>query len=153
MADDLERIVRKYFDLPDDHLVGELAHGPEGFRDARVWDAIAAEAIKRGLVSRSEIAQIEHRRRAAEAAVASMFCDSCRASTTAHSSGDTELTVMNFIFAMGTTFFQESDPCDVCGSYVARLWVVFIIPIIPLSRYRVIEVGDRRFLSRRIAPA
>lgn len=46
---DQQATIAHYQGLSDDELAREYANGPTGFRDAAVWEAIAAEHDRRGL--------------------------------------------------------------------------------------------------------
>jgi hypothetical protein len=47
---------------------------------------------------------------------------------------------------VGTTLYGRADPDPATGSYVATLYfVILMLPILPLARYRVIEHPGRRF--------
>src|SRR5574341_686035 len=147
------RVVQHYTQLPDESLLGEFHLGPESYRDRSVWDAIAAEVLKRGLRTATDVAAVAHLDETAAAAIESLFCGRCRAATSPVSSGSTHITLVNFVFPIGDYLLGRSDECPTCGSYVARLWVLFGLPLIPLSRYRVVELGDRQFVSRKIVAA
>ena len=61
------------------------------------------------------------------------FCPQCYINTTNDTPGNIKM--FNFI---GTQFLGKSGNCDKCGSIKQRLWFRLIIPIIPISQYRVI---------------
>ena len=74
------------------------------------------------------------------------FCQKCTFETTAQSSGN-----LGTINGIGTSFVGSADRCEVCRSVVRRVWfTVFLVPVIPLRRYRVIHPTPQQFLSRRI---
>jgi hypothetical protein len=53
--------------------------------------------------------------------------------------------------AIGMTLIGRAEPCGACGSVVRRLWLtVLFLPLIPLGRYRVIQVSPETCLSRRV---
>jgi hypothetical protein len=74
------------------------------------------------------------------------FCPTCLERTSPKSSGGT------FTFnGIGTILYGRKDPCATCGSVVKTLWLcVLFVPLVPLGKYRVIQLGGRRFLSRRM---
>ncbi len=82
------------------------------------------------------------------------FCDNCRAQTTAETAGN--LSQFNGI---GTTFGPFSkDKCPECGSVIKTKWFTFVVPLVPLEKYRVLftmqkgTLGGSRatFLSRKL---
>jgi hypothetical protein len=74
------------------------------------------------------------------------FCTTCLERTSPRSSGGT------FTFnGIGLMLYGRKDPCATCASVVKTLWFcVLFIPLVPFGKYRVIELGRRRFLSRRL---
>ncbi len=74
------------------------------------------------------------------------FCTTCLERTSPRSSGGT------FTFnGIGSTLYGSKDPCATCGSVIRTLWLcVLFVPLVPLGKYRVIQLGGRRFLSRRL---
>jgi hypothetical protein len=76
------------------------------------------------------------------------FCPECVDATTPDSPGGT------FTFnTVGTRLFFADDRCPKCHSIVQRKAVcAFFLPVIPLSRYRVIYVSGGRYLGRRLRP-
>lgn len=77
------------------------------------------------------------------------FCKKCTFETLAESSGN--LQTFNGI---GTRFVGQSDTCAECASVVRRVWVtILFVPVIPLRKYRVLQVSPQRFFSRRLRSA
>ncbi len=154
---DLARAAQRFAEISDGQLLEDYSLGPDGFTHPPVWQLLVAEMQRRGLRTADEVAQDLAFEAAAQAnpdaAGAALFCDACRATTIAEASGDTHLVRANPIFAVGDTLLGRSDVCPSCGSYVARLWFVFIVPIAPVARYRVIDLGNGRFVSRRLVAA
>ena len=76
------------------------------------------------------------------------FCRKCAFESTAESSGN-----LQRLNGIGTTFVGSSDACGECASVVRRVWfTVLYIPLIPLTRYRVLQVSPQQFYSRRLRP-
>lgn len=84
------------------------------------------------------------------------FCDTCLSSSLPNKSGDTFS-----LMGIGTTLRGRSHQCTICGSAIARKWVIFYwIPIFPLDRYRAlwgnetfgIPFSSRPLLSRWVPP-
>ena len=75
------------------------------------------------------------------------FCERCVEETLPQSAGN--LWTFNGI---GVTMYGDSRLCADCGSAIRRVWfVVFYIPLIPLTRFRVIDSGGgRKFYSRKV---
>lgn len=74
------------------------------------------------------------------------FCKKCLFETVAQSSGN-----LSRINGIGTAFGGSSDACASCRSVIKRVWfTALFIPVVPLSRYRVIQVSPREFLSRKL---
>lgn len=77
------------------------------------------------------------------------FCQKCLFESTAESSGN-----LQRINGIGTAFIGSADPCGECASIVRRVWVtVAFLPLIPLRKYRVIQVSPQQFYSRRLKAA
>lgn len=74
------------------------------------------------------------------------FCEACMLATTSESPGGT------FTFnTFGTTMAFARDRCRTCHSVVqAKAICAFLIPLIPLSRYRVFYVAYNRYVGRRL---
>jgi hypothetical protein len=74
------------------------------------------------------------------------FCKKCLFETVTQSSGN-----LSRINGIGTAFGGSSEPCPMCRSVIKRVWfTALLIPIVPLARYRVIQISPREFLSRRL---
>lgn len=74
------------------------------------------------------------------------FCSKCLFETTDDTSGN-----VHTINGTGTAFVGSSQPCPECSSVVRRAWITLLfIPVIPLRRYRIIQVSRLEFLSRRL---
>ena len=74
------------------------------------------------------------------------FCKKCMFETVVQASGN-----LSRINGIGAAFGGSSDACPNCRSVVKRVWVtIFFIPVFPLSKYRVIQISPREFLSRRL---
>jgi len=77
------------------------------------------------------------------------FCEKCSFETDPQASA----TLYSF-HLVGTTFVGKTAPCGDCRSVVRRVWLtVFYLPVVPLRRYRVIQVSPEAFLSRRLSGA
>jgi hypothetical protein len=74
------------------------------------------------------------------------FCEKCLSETTDQSAGSTF--TLNFVF--GTRLMGKKDPCQICGSVVASVWIWFLFPIFETGRYRVIYMDDGKYLSREL---
>jgi hypothetical protein len=76
------------------------------------------------------------------------FCAQCRAATTDDSPGN-----IFSLYLVGTRLIGFRDTCPACGSVLQRKWVCIGLPLIPLSKYRVIYTQDyglfRRFVGRK----
>ena len=139
------RISAYYESLADEALLHEFGLGPGAYRDRATWEAIANEVQKRGLATSQGVTEIE----TTGSAVAAAFCVKCRATTSDEDAGNPGLITVNLIFWFGSKLTGHSDECPTCGSYVARLWNVFLIPL-PGSYFRVIDLEEKRFISRRM---
>jgi hypothetical protein len=74
------------------------------------------------------------------------FCKKCLFETTGQSSGN-----LNTINGIGTAFIGSSDPCPSCRSVIRRVWfTLFLLPLVPLRKYRVMQISPQQFLSRRL---
>lgn len=74
------------------------------------------------------------------------FCKKCTFETTPEATGD-----LHSINGIGTTWAGSADRCGECASVVRRVWVsVFFLPVIPLRKYRVIQISPQQFVSRRL---
>ena len=74
------------------------------------------------------------------------FCKKCLFETVAQSSGN-----LHTINGIGTAFVGSTDPCPTCRSVLRRVWfTVLLVPIVPLGRYRVMEMSPQQFVSRRL---
>ena len=74
------------------------------------------------------------------------FCKKCQFETVAQASGN-----LSRINGIGTGFGGSSDACSNCRSVVKRVWfTVLFIPVVPLAKYRVIQMSPHEFLSRRL---
>jgi len=77
------------------------------------------------------------------------FCRACHAATTNESPGSTF--TLNFVF--GTRFLGWSSQCPKCESVVRWLWFWFVIPLVPLGRYRIKYLSEGlvtdRYIGRR----
>lgn len=83
------------------------------------------------------------------------FCEKCIAETTSESAGN----MRNFNnIGTGLGMPKRKSKCPICGSVIQRKWGLFLIPIVPYDKYRVIELrikigfGQSRttFLSRKL---
>jgi hypothetical protein len=74
------------------------------------------------------------------------FCPACLACTSAQSPGGT------FTFnSIGTTLWSAKDRCPTCHSVVqTKNFGVLFLPLIPLGKFRMIYVGPKRFLGRKV---
>ena len=153
---DLNRIAEHYHGLPDDLLLDEYRRGPGAFAHPQGWELLASEVRKRGLKSAQNIAEDLERAAAVEAnpdlANTLLFCEDCVAATNSESAGDSNLFSL-FPIRVGDTFVGRSDVCPICGSYIARMWFVFVVPIFPSFFYRIIDLGDGQFVSRQVVVA
>jgi len=74
------------------------------------------------------------------------FCKKCTFETTPQGSGD-----LHTINGIGTRFVGSADKCAECASVVRRVWItVLFLPMVPLRRYRVMQISPQQFLSRRL---
>jgi hypothetical protein len=74
------------------------------------------------------------------------FCKKCTFESTGQSSGN-----LHTINGIGTAFVGSSDVCPNCKSVVRRVWFTFfLVPLIPLGRYRVMQISPQQFLSRKM---
>ena len=74
------------------------------------------------------------------------FCKKCESQSTDKSSGN-----LNTINGIGTRFVGSSDTCLSCKSVVRRVWFTFFfVPLVPLARYRVMQISPQQFLSRKL---
>jgi hypothetical protein len=74
------------------------------------------------------------------------FCQKCTFETTPQPTGN-----LQTINGIGTTFIGSSNICAECQSAIRRVWFTMLfIPLIPLRKYRVIQVSRQEFLSRRL---
>ena len=77
------------------------------------------------------------------------FCQRCLFESGPESSGN-----LQRINGIGTTFVGSSDECGECASVVRRVWfTVLYLPLIPLRKYRVLQISPQQFFSRRLRPA
>jgi len=81
------------------------------------------------------------------------FCANCLSQTLDDSPGST-----GTINLIGTMLLGRRDWCPVCGSVVQRMWFFFFLPIVPMSRYRVIYLkggffSATRYIGRRLPTA
>ena len=84
----------------------------------------------------------EYWRQFREEWLAAVFlCYQCWSDTTDEEPGNT-------LYPIGNRLRGAEDECDVCGSVVQRLWFCFIIPIMPLDRYRVIWTLPNQYVGR-----
>lgn len=81
------------------------------------------------------------------------FCPHCIEQTIAENAGDL------FSFAgFGVAFVGGRSECEQCGSVIQRKWVIlFNIPLIPLTKYRVKYVSggffNSKFIGRKLKPS
>ena len=74
------------------------------------------------------------------------FCKKCTFESTAQSSGN-----LHTINGIGTAFVGSADVCPNCKSVVRRVWFTFLlVPLVPLGRYRVMQISPQQFLSRKL---
>ena len=77
------------------------------------------------------------------------FCPQCIAETT-----DESLKGYFTINGIGLRLLGSRSKCDICGSVIQRLWFCFVIPIFPISKYRVKYLGESSLhtenMSRRL---
>jgi hypothetical protein len=77
------------------------------------------------------------------------FCQRCLFETSAQSSGN-----LQRINGIGTTFIGQSEECGECASVIRRVWITVVyVPLIPLAKYRVLQISPRQFFSRRLKAA
>ena len=87
------------------------------------------------------------------------FCENCISQTLSESPGDTgSMKMIGPLALLGTKLLGRRKRCPVCGSAVARLWISYIIPLFPLSRFRVLYLKDgifcpTRYVGRKIPTA
>ena len=74
-----------------------------------------------------------------------VFCYRCWSETTDESPG--HVVTLNLI---GTRLLGCDDQCAVCGSVVQRMWFCIVLPILPLSRYRVIRMPRDEYIGRML---
>ncbi len=75
-----------------------------------------------------------------------IFCEECVAETTHESTGGTYT-----VNSCGTMLLGAQLECPICHSVVKRKWFcLFLIPLIPLERYRVKPAGESSYYSRRL---
>ncbi len=140
-------LIEHYTQLHDEALLAELYLGRAAYRYPDIWDAIATEVLKRGLHTAEEVEALAP---GPVGIIASFFCDRCQASTSPQSSGRKGRVLGHSTIPIGPTLLGRRDECPTCGSYVARLWILVGLPLIPLSHYRVIDFDDGKFVSRQI---
>ena len=74
------------------------------------------------------------------------FCEDCLGTTAFNSPGNTST-----LNTVGTRLYFAGDRCPNCHSIIQRkAFCILWIPIIPLSRYRVIYVSSTRYIGRRL---
>jgi hypothetical protein len=74
------------------------------------------------------------------------FCSKCTFESTDQSSGN-----LQRLNGIGTAFVGSSDICPSCKAVVRRVWFTFFfVPVVPLARYRVMQISPQEFLSRRV---
>jgi hypothetical protein len=74
------------------------------------------------------------------------FCADCIAHSANESAGN-----VGTVNAIGSMFYGWTKRCSACGSRVKTLWLVFAaFPLFPGGSFRVLDLGDSRFLSRRV---
>jgi hypothetical protein len=73
------------------------------------------------------------------------FCAGCRAATTDESPGD-----IGTMSPVGIRLIRYHDVCPACGAVAQRKWVCLGVPIIPLSKYRIIYIQSNPLFSRFI---
>jgi len=73
------------------------------------------------------------------------FCDVCRTDTVPVDTGN--LVTFNFI---GETFIGRSNTCPRCGSVERYMFFLFLLPIIPLGKWKVKYLSKRKFLARKM---
>ena len=72
------------------------------------------------------------------------FCQSCLEATSSNYVGK-----MSTVNGCGTRFYGSADHCETCNSTIrTRYLTILWIPIIPLGRYRVLQVGPVHLLLR-----
>jgi hypothetical protein len=74
------------------------------------------------------------------------FCEKCLLETTVQSSGN-----LHTVNGIGTGFVGTSELCSGCRSVIRRVWFTFFfLPVVPLRKYRVMQISPQQFLSRRV---
>ncbi len=74
------------------------------------------------------------------------FCAGCRATTTDESPGN-----VGTVCQVGTRLIGHDKVCPACGAVLQRKWVCIGLPLIPLSKFRVIYIESNPLFSRFIA--
>jgi hypothetical protein len=75
------------------------------------------------------------------------FCPSCVAETKDTSPGGTYT-----LNGIGTKLYGNYVKCPTCFSVIKRKWFcVLLIPVIPLSRYRIKFVSGNRYIGRLLS--
>jgi len=76
------------------------------------------------------------------------FCDNCLADTTSENAGS-----MSTFNATGTDLYWRRHKCPKCHSIVQhKFFCVFLVPLLPLGRFRVQYCAPRNYFSRRLRP-
>lgn len=73
------------------------------------------------------------------------FCEQCRLQTMERSPGSTHT-----VNGIGTLFIGAKERCPHCHSVVRRKWFLFLVPLIPMERYRIIHVDHARYIGRKL---
>ena len=153
---EIAKIAQRYAALADEFLLRDFHLSPDAYRDRETWDIIAEEVMRRGLHTSTDVTAVEDAHATAPAAFEALFCDRCRTATAPVSSPARRLTVLTFlakVIVVGDYLLGRSDQCATCGSYVSRLWFVLGIPLIPLDRYRLIDLANDQLVTRKIVAA
>jgi hypothetical protein len=79
-------------------------------------------------------------------AQATAFCTECATHSTDEGAGN-----LRTINGVGSQFYGWSARCPTCGSLVKTVWLVFgHFPLLPMASFRVLEIGNSKFLSRGV---
>lgn len=73
------------------------------------------------------------------------FCEACKSTSSDVSAGN--ILSINFI---GRGFIGSSNRCSTCDSIERNLYFFFIIPLLPLGKWRVKHIESNRLMTRKV---
>jgi hypothetical protein len=73
------------------------------------------------------------------------FCEACKSSSSDVSAGN--ILSINFI---GRGFIGSSNRCATCESVERNLYFFFLIPLLPLGKWRVKNIESNRLMTRKV---